>query len=71
MQAMSYACLTLVTPTKLHDYMNHGIYLTLIPDLSMGLKLGSLTAFLSTEANNNIKLYYSTINNEMLLNFEF
>lgn len=37
----------------------------------MGLKLGSLTAFLSTEANNNIKLYYSTINNEMLLNFEF
>lgn len=69
MQAMSYACLTLVTPTKLHDYMNHGIYLTLIPDLSMGLKLGTLIASLSTDAN-NIKLY-STINNEMLLNFDF
>lgn len=42
--------------TKLHDYMNHGIYLTLIPDLSMGLKLGTLIASLSTHANNNIKL---------------
>ena len=64
MQAMSYACSTLVTPTKLHDYMNHGIYLTLIVDLSMGLKLGTLIASLYTDTN-YIKLLYNKQGNAL------